>query len=153
MHQIYINFGETNYLDQIAYIFFSSIIPSIIYIILKLLSLTENDILQFKKEIDTKILIEQVKDIEYCIKIKFTFFFILSYLLLFFFWYFISCFCGVYKNTQIILFIDSCLSFGISMIYPFGLYLLPGMFRIPALRSKNRDKKCLYKFSSFIALI
>ena len=70
-----------------------------------------------------------------------------------FFWYFISCFCVVYKNTQIILIKDTLLSFGLSMIYPFGLNLIPGIFRIPALKSRNKDKKCLYKLSGIIALI
>jgi hypothetical protein len=39
------------------------------------------------------------------------------------------------------------------MLYPFGLNLLPGFFRIPALRAKQKDKKCLYKFSNIISLI
>ena len=70
-----------------------------------------------------------------------------------FFWYFISCFCAVYKNTQIILIKDTLISFAISMLYPFGLNLFPGCFRIPALRSPKKDKKCLYKASGLIALI
>ena len=55
-----------------------------------------------------------------------------------FFWYFISAFCSVYKNTQIILIKDTLISFTISMIYPFGLNLLPGMFRIPSLRDEKK---------------
>ena len=39
------------------------------------------------------------------------------------------------------------------MLYPIGLNLLPGFFRIPALRAKNKDKQCLYKISKIIALI
>ena len=70
-----------------------------------------------------------------------------------FFWYFISCFCAVYKNTQIILIVDSLISFALSMIYPFGLNLLPGFFRIPALKAPYKDKKCLYKASCLIAII
>ncbi len=68
-----------------------------------------------------------------------------------FFWYFISTFCAVYTNTQSILIKDTLISFMTSMLYPFGLNLLPGMFRMPALRAKN--KKCLYTISSLIALI
>ena len=48
---------------------------------------------------------------------------------------------------------DTLISFGLSMLYPFGLNLLPGFFRIPALRSKKKDKKCLYTLSTYIALI
>ena len=70
-----------------------------------------------------------------------------------FFWYFISCFCAVYKNTQIILIIDTIISFTLSMIYPFGLNLIPGFFRIPALKAKNKDKKYLYILSGYVALI
>ena len=39
------------------------------------------------------------------------------------------------------------------MIYPFGLNLLPGIFRFPALRAKNKDKVCLYKISCLLALL
>ena len=39
------------------------------------------------------------------------------------------------------------------MLYPFGLNLLPGILRIPALRSENKNKKCLYKISTIVALI
>ena len=70
-----------------------------------------------------------------------------------FFWYYISCFCAVYKNTQIILIEDTIISFTLSMLYPFGLNLIPGMFRIPALRSDKNDKQGLYKISLYIALL
>ena len=30
---------------------------------------------------------------------------------------------------------------------------MPGLFRIPALRAKKKDKRCLYKLSNIIALI
>lgn len=69
-----------------------------------------------------------------------------------FFWYFISGFCAVYKNTQLILIENTLISFLISMISPFGTNLLPGFFRIPALRAKKKNKSCLYKISGFLAL-
>ena len=64
--------------------------------------------------------------------------------LMIFFWYFISCFCAVYKNTQLILIEDTLISFFTSMIYPFGLKLLPGMFRIPALLSNPKNKRKIF---------
>ena len=69
-----------------------------------------------------------------------------------FFWYFITCFCAVYSNTQIILIKNTFLSYGLSMLYPFGIYLIPGIFRIYALRAEKRDKECLYKVGIFVAL-
>ena len=92
------------------------------------------------------------KKIKRYITIKFIIFFILNISFLLFFWYFISCFCGVYRNTQMILIKDTLVSFAISMLYPFGLNLLPGIFRIPALRSQNKEK-CLYKISVLLAII
>ena len=41
------------------------------------------------------------------------------------------------------------MSFGISMLFPFAFYLLPGIFRIISLSGKAR-KKLLYEFSKFI---
>ena len=80
-------------------------------------------------------------------------FFIVSFCLLLFFWYYISSFCIVYKNTQNHLIIDTIFSFGLSMIYPFAIYLLPWLFRISALRDAQKDKKNLYIFSKIIQYI
>jgi hypothetical protein len=45
------------------------------------------------------------------------------------------------------------MSFLLSMLYPFLINLFPGIFRIPALRAKNKDKESLYKFSLLLALL
>ena len=153
MHKIYKDNGAFNILYQIPQILYSTLVSSVINTILKKLSLSENNILNIKNENQKELAIQKSKKIKRCLQIKFVIFFILSFLLMFFFWYFISCFCGVYINTQKILIKDTLISFGLSMLYPFGLNLLPGMFRIPSLRAKNKDKQCLYKVSGFIALI
>ena len=142
-----------NFLFQIPQILYSSIISAIINMVLKLLSLSEKNILSIKQETNLKIFKNKKKNILKCITIKFITFLILSTILLSFFWYFISCFCAVYTNTQMILIKDTLISFGLSMLYPFGLNLLPGMFRIPALRAKNKDQKILYQISGLVALI
>ena len=107
-----------------------------------------------KQEKYIKNLGNYAKKLKKCLLIKFIIFFIFSFILLFFFWYFISCFCAVYTNTQMILIRDTLISFGISMLYPIGLNLLPGMLRIPSLRTKKiKNGKCLYKISGLVALI
>ena len=153
MHKIYQESGVYNILTQIPQILYSSVVSSIINMILKSLSLSEKDILKIKKEKDMHSTVKMSKSIEKCIKIKSFLFFTISLLLMLFFWYFISCFCAVYYNTQIILIKNTLISFGLSMLYPVGINLIPGMFRIPALRAKKKDKKCLYSFSQFVALI
>ena len=117
------------------------------------MSLSEKNILAIKRQNNVNIAIHNSKQIQKFIAIKFIIFFLLSNLLLLFFWYYISCFCAVYTNTQLILIKDTIVSFLLSMIYPFALNLLPGIFRIPAIRAKDKNKKLLYQISGFIALI
>ena len=153
MHKIYKNSGAYNVIYRIPQFIYSSAVSAVINVILKALSLSERNILKIKKEKDMTVTVIKSKNIEKCLKIKFAVFFIVSLLLMIFFWYYISCFCAVYNNTQIILIKDTAISFGLSMAYPIGLNFLPGFFRIPALRDKNKDKICLYSFSKLVAYI
>ena len=61
-------------------------------------------------------------------------------------------FCVIYKNTQSHLLKDTFMSFGLSIIFPFVIYLLPGIFRIPSLSTSNKKRKCLYNFSKFLQI-
>jgi hypothetical protein len=153
MHNIYINNGNFQFVYQIPLILYSSIIVSFIYLLLKYLSLSENSIIKLKKENNINLIIQKAKELEKKLKIKFIFFYINCFIFMSFFWYFISSFCAVYKNTQIILFKETFMSFLLSALIPLGLNLLPGFFRIPALRAPKKDKKCLYKFSIILAYI
>ena len=147
MHNIYINKGKYNFIYQIPNILYSTLISSIINIIIKYLSLTEKNIIEIKKNYKNK---EKTNQIKKCIDIKFILFFILSYLFLLVFWYYISCFCVIYKNTQIHLIKDTLIAFILSLLYPIGLCLLPIFLRIPSLRASQKDKQCLYRFSIII---
>ena len=152
MHKVYEDNGEFDIIYQIPQIFYSSVISSVANVLLKNLSLSEASILELKKETYFNIhkAKKKARQIERCLKIKLILFFIISLILMLFFWYFISCFCAVYRNTQVILLKDTGISFGASMLYPFALSFLPGIFRIPALRAKNQNQKCLYKLSKLI---
>ena len=153
MNKINEDKGAFNILYQIPQILYSSLICAIINMIIKRLSLTEKQILLIKQEKTYKTVEKKAIEIKRCLKIKLILFFIINFLLMLFFWYFISCFCAVYKNTQVILIKDTLISFGLSMLYPFGLNLFPGIFRIPALRTQNKNKKYLYQLSGYVALI
>ena len=153
MHKVFENNGKYNIIYQIPHILYSSIISLVINNLLKYLSLSEKSILELKKHINKKDINGKSKEIQKCLKIKLVFYFILGFLLMLFFWYFISTFCAVYSNTQIILLKNTVICFSISMLYPLGYSLIPGIFRIPALRAKNQDKECIYKFSKLLALI
>ena len=125
----------------------------IINIIVKLLALSNKDMIKIKQIKEKKKALRESTKLLSILKIKFNLFFIVSFIFLVFFWYFISAFCAVYKNTQGILIENTFSSFGLSLLYPFGLNFLPGIFRIPALRATKKNLECLYKISKIIALI
>ena len=58
----------------------------------------------------------------------------------------------IYKNTQIILLEDGLISFGLSLIYPFGIYLLPAFFRKLSLSNPKSGRSYLYKLSQFLLI-
>jgi hypothetical protein len=151
IHEIYVDQGSFNFIYQIPKILYSTIISIVINVIVKLLSLSEKDILGIKNE--KKNVDEKVSKVLKCLLIKFILFFIFISIFLFLFWYYLSCFGAVYRNTQFHLFKNTMTSFILSLIYPFGLNIIPGLFRIPALKAPNKNRNILYKISTFLQLI
>ena len=145
--------GKYRFIYDLPQIIYSPIITGILCAVIKYLALTDQTIINLKqnKEKDKKEINNKANRIQTKLKIKFIIFFIINLLLLFVFWFYLGCFCYVYKNTQIPLIIDTISSFITSMIYPFGIYLLPAIFRISAL--KDKEKECMYKFSSFLQML
>ena len=108
------------------------------------------NITKIKQRKNIKKLNKIVKKIIIILKIKFILFFIISFCFIIIFAFYIICFCGIYINTQVHLIKDTLISLGLSSIFSFGIYLFPGLLRIPALKAKIKNKKCLYKISQFI---
>ena len=152
MHKIYLDYGEYNFISQIPQIIYSTVISEVFDVFFKYLSLSEKEIYEAKKYTNMTKAINHIKKLMRQIKLKFFLFYVISFLLMSFFWYFISAFCAVYKNTQKILFKDSLVSFVISLIYPFALYLIPASLRIISLRATKKDKRFLYKISNIFPL-
>mgnify|MGYP006873021753 CR=1 FL=1 len=96
MHKIYVDKGNFNLTYQIPQILYSTIISTIINYIVNYFSLTEKEIIKIKRAKDNN---KTISDILKCFKIKFFLFFTFCYLFLLCFWFFLSCFCAVYRNT------------------------------------------------------
>ena len=150
-HKIYVDKGNFNFIYQIPQILYSSLISNAINSIVSYLSLSEKSIIDLKK--DAFITSKKVRNLINFLKVKFVLFFIIEFSLLLLFWYYLSCFCTVYKNTQIHLIKDTLISFGLSLLYPLLLYLIPGIFRIPSLRAKRGNSTYLYKISKVFQLV
>ena len=115
--------------------------------LIKNLALSQNIIVELKKEKRKNCIKEKYPKMLKVFRIKIICFFVCAFIILSSFWYYVTCFCGIYVNTQVHLIKDSLISSITSSIYQFGISLIPGLFRIPAIRMK---KPYLYKFSSFL---
>ena len=147
MHKIYIDQGVFNLEYQIPQIAYSTLISSGLNMLIKFLALTENSIIKLKV---IKIKSEKNRK-EKCIFYKVFIYFIISFFLLLIFGVYLSCFCAVYEKTQIHLIKDTAISFGLNLIYPIFLCLIPGIFRRCALKKNNRE--FFYKFSKILQII
>ena len=156
MHKLYEDEGKFNFIYQLPQILYSSLISIVLNTLLKLLALSQDGIIELKNLKDKKnkgdINIKEV-ELKDKLSIKFIIYFIISTSFLFFFWYYLSMFCAIYKNTQIHLISDTLISFGLSLVYPFAIYLFPGLFRIPALNNKKNKRNYLYQFSKLLQML
>ena len=153
MHKIYITKGSLNIEYQIPQIIYSSLISLIFDSPLKILALSNDDILEFKEMKLRKNIILKEKELFKKLNIKFILYFVISFVFLLFFWYYISIFCAIYKNTQIHLIVDTLISFGLSLIRPFLIYLLPAIFRTIALSNPKNKKPIIFKFSKILQMM
>ena len=144
------NGNELGFLYRLPNIIYSFIISTVLKKILKILSLSEKNILNLKRK-EIKDLDEESKSIKKLVFIKCLLFFIISLVILIFFLFYLSCFCAVYRNTQFYIIKDSLVSYGTDFITPFFISLIPGLFRKCALKEKNR--KCLYCLSKLFQMI
>ena len=156
MHKIYEDDGKYNISYQFPKILISSICSTIILrIMLITLVLTDKSVLEVKNQKTKNLAIDMKKKVMKCIKIKYTIFFVLNFILLVLFWFYLTCFNGVYQNTQIYLIENTLISFGISLIYPFIINIIPSALRFCSFDKKNKNKKesCLYKISLLVQLL
>ena len=150
MHKIYQDKGKYNLLYQIPQILYSTLISKFFDSFIRYFALSQENIVQFKQEKYKININRNGKKLLKILKIKFTIFFILSFIILILFGYYIICFCGVYINTQIHLIKDTIISLIISLLVPFIIYLIIGIFRISSLKVEKPTRKLLYQFSSFL---
>ena len=147
MNKLYEDEGKYDFISQIPKLLYSNLICTVINFIAKTLSLSERDILKLKINRKGENFNNKLKKIKKCLFIKFILFYIVGFLFLFIFWIYVATFCAVYKNTQLYLIEDTLISFLLSLIYPLGYYLVPGILRIPSLKAKKQNKEWLYKLS------
>ena len=154
LHQIYEDKGKYNFSYQFPKILISAVSSTIILrIILETLVLTDKSILKIKYQKTYILAVDMKNKILKYINIKLAIFFILNFILLVLFWFYLTCICDTYNNTQIYLIENTAISFGISLFYPFIINIIPASLRICSLGGNKNDNSCLYNFSKFMQLL
>ena len=146
MNKIYEEQGKFDFLYRLPQILYSTIISTIINYLMNSISLTQKNVLALKKKDNSlsETIHNRFSKLFFLLKLKFTLFFDISIIFLLFFWYYISCFSAVYKNTQFYVIKDTLISFGILILYQLIINLIPGFFRISAIKE---NKPWLYTIS------
>jgi len=164
--------GGLTFAEKIPQIIFSLLVSHAIEIILCFLGMTDTHYYEIKelykseknklygknqkndkdKNIKSKI-DDRIFEILNKIKRKLIAFFIFTFLLFLFHWYFISAFCAVYQNTQLIFLRDSAIAILTALIDPFIIYGIKCILRLISLLKGCRKKLvCLYKISELIPI-
>ena len=153
MHNVYENKGLFDVSYQLPIIAYSSFISMFLGSLVQMLGLSNDAIIDFKQSEEINHVNERGEKLIKKLKIKFVFYFIFGYIILIFFWYYISMFNAVYRNTQYLLLKDTLMGFALSLASPFVIYLIPGIFRIPALADPQKKRSCLYNFSKLFTIL
>lgn len=153
MHRKYTNGEDFTFVQKIPQILFTLIASHIIEVLLCYLSMTDTQIYKIKALPKDQNNGEKIIDIIDCMRNKLTGFFIFTFLLFLFYWYFISAFCAVYQNTQVIFLRDCGISILTSFLDPFIIYGITALLRIISLSLCFKKRLgCLYKLSDLIPI-
>ena len=152
IHKIFEDGGKYDFIYFLPKIAISFAISHIICIIIKLIFLSERNLMNIKIQpsLDAS---EKAANNEKGKLIRKYIFFIMSFVFLGFFWLLLSSFGAVYQNTQIFVFENSLISFAISFLYEIFFNIFPCFFRITSLHSNDKSKECFYTFSKFLQLL
>ena len=150
IHKIYENGGKYEIKNYIFIILISFAISYVISRLIIFIFLSERNLMEIKNQKTLEASNDIVPKVQKNLVIKYIIYFILGLIFLAFFWLLLSSFGAVYQNTQIIIFKNALISFGISLIYPIIFNIFPSIFRILSLNSESKDMDCMYSFSKVI---
>ena len=156
MRRKYTQNQNMTFIEKLPQFIFTLLVAHALEVLLCYLGMTDTHFYEIKElPSKDKKKGEKVMDILSKIKKKLVSFFCVTFILFLFFWYFISAFCAVYQNTQIIYLRDSMISFAISLIDPFFIYGLTCLLRWISLLTLCKKKCCckiVFKISDIIPI-
>ena len=153
MHKIMLTGGKFDFIYQLPKIAYSTVISIVVGMIINFFALSQNNLIEIKNVKKRKNLGRVAKGILENLHLKFIAFFIICFIIFLLFWYYLGCFCAVYRYTQYHLIKNTVISVVTSYISPFGKCFIPGLFRIPSLAKKSKGKKLMYTLSLLLQKI
>ena len=153
MHKIYEIGGKYDFIYFLPKIIISFIVSYYATVIIKIIFLSERYIIQIKSQPILSVAYNISDKVKRNLFIKYTLFFILGLIFLVFFWILLSSFGAVYLNTQIFIFKNTIISFGISLVYPIFIAIFPTFFRMIALNSQEKNNDYAYTTSKVLQML
>ena len=145
--------GDTSFAQKIPQFIFSLLVTHLIEVILCFLGMTDVHYYEIKALPKLEKNDERIFNILDKIKRKLIAFFIFTFIVFLFHWYFISAFCAVYQNTQVIFLRDCGITILTSLIDPFIIYAVTCILRAISLAKCCKKKLCcVYKLSDIIPI-
>jgi hypothetical protein len=155
-HNLYISEGKIDIFSNIPKIGISAVISATIKNILLMVCFPEKDILKIRKSGIQKTNKKNptiYKSLTMVI-IKCYIFYFISFIFLGFIWIYIACFFNIFQNTQIYVIQNSIISFGVSLLSPIVLYLIPTIFRKLSIKGDGvHGIYCIYAISKILQTI
>ena len=153
IHQIYKDGGAYNLSYFMPKIIISFFISYYIITIIKYFSISQPNLLEIKNEEDYINAQNKGNKIKKFLVTKYILFFLLSFIFLGFFWYYLSSFCAVFKNSQILVIKNAVLSLVISLIYPLIFNIITCIIRLTSLKDNTSFNSCTYKASQIMQFL
>jgi surface protein len=156
LHDLYISKGKIKILSEIPVIIYTTIISGTIKNILLLISFPESDILKIRR-FGTQPVFKLNQGIQKSINMvifRCYLYFFISIITLIFIWIYIAIFFTIFHNTQLYVIINTLISFGLSLIVPFIVYIFPALIRKSSLKSQgSQSSYCFYVISGILQVI
>ena len=149
----YVSEEEFTFVQKLPQLIFTLLASHIIEVILCFFCMTDDHIYEIKEISKEEKPKKGAKKIIDKINRKIIWFYVITFIFFLFNWYFISAFCAVYQNTQIIFLRDTGLSILTSFLDPFFIYGVTTLFRfISLLKCCKKKLSCLYKLSDLLPI-
>ena len=144
IHKIFEAHGKYDIMFFLPYIGISFAVSHIIIIIIKIIFLSDNDIIEIKKQKQIFLVNNTSIRIKKKLKIKYAILFILTIIFHLFLLVVSSSFSVMFVNTHPLVLKNALITFGISLIYPFFFNIIPSIFRFLSLIGKEKNHNIMY---------